>query len=150
MAMPITCSVARPRRSKRPSWELTGLSGRASILRLISRFWKSKSICRRPSALVSSQGTSGAPRPRCFPACKSVHHRRRALAVAVWIGMLLLLQAARGSWRLPGLAFVTLVAATAGGLLAAIGSGGITSLGSLVGCLALFGIAARNGILLVK
>ena len=81
---------------------------------------------------------------------QSAQHRRLALAVAVLMGMFLLLQAAVGSWRLAGLAFLTLVAAPAGGLLAAVASGGIISLGSLVGCLAVFGIAARNAILLIK
>ena len=81
---------------------------------------------------------------------QSAQHRLLALTVAVLIGMLLLLQAALGSWRLAGLAFVTLIAALVGGLLAAVGAGGIISLGSLVGCLALFGIAARNVILLIK
>ena len=47
------------------------------------------------------------------------------------------------------LVFVTLPVALVGGVLAALAGGGI-SLGSLVGFLALLGIAARNGILLIN
>jgi Cu/Ag efflux pump CusA len=71
------------------------------------------------------------------------------LAIVV-IGMFLLLQAAFGSWRLATLAFLTLPSALAGGVLAALAGGGILSLGSLFGFLAMLGVAARNGILLIK
>ena len=81
---------------------------------------------------------------------QSTQNRLFVLAVGVLIGIILLLQAAFGSWRLAGLTAVTLVAALVGGLLAALGAGRVISLGSLVGCLALFGIAARNAILLIK
>jgi Cu/Ag efflux pump CusA len=66
------------------------------------------------------------------------------------IGIFLLLQAAFGSWRLAVLSFVTLPAALAGGVLATYLSGGVISLGSLVGFLAVLGIAARNGIMLIN
>src|SRR5919197_5651121 len=47
--------------------------------------------------------------------------------------------------------FLTLPMALVGGVLAAsMFSGGVLSLGSLVGFLAVFGIAARNGILLIN
>jgi len=71
------------------------------------------------------------------------------LGVAVAIGIFLLLQAFFGSWRLATLAFLTLPAALVGGLLALLAAGGIISLGSLVGFFTVFGIAARNGILLI-
>jgi CzcA family heavy metal efflux pump len=66
------------------------------------------------------------------------------------IAILLLLQASFGSWRLATFAFLTLPMALVGGLLAAYLGGGIISLGSLVGFFTVFGIAARNGILLVN
>ncbi|MCB5275699.1 Cobalt-zinc-cadmium resistance protein CzcA [Arthrobacter sp. SO5] len=62
----------------------------------------------------------------------------------------LLLQAAFRSWRLATLAILTLPVALVGGVIAAHLSGGILSLGSLVGFLTLMGIAARNGILLIN
>jgi CzcA family heavy metal efflux pump len=64
--------------------------------------------------------------------------------------ILLLLQASLGSWRLTALVFLTLPFALVGGVLAAWGTGGVLSIGSLVGFFTVFGIAARNGILLIN
>ena len=74
----------------------------------------------------------------------------RLLAIGAAIIIFLLLQAAFGSWRLATVAFVTLPTALVGGLLAAYATGGVISLGSLVGFLTVFGIAARNGILMIN
>jgi CzcA family heavy metal efflux pump len=54
------------------------------------------------------------------------------------------------STRLAVLSFVTLPSALVGGVLAAWLGDGVLSLGSLVGFLAVFGIAARNGIMLIS
>jgi len=70
--------------------------------------------------------------------------------IASVIGIFLLLQAAFGSWRLATLAFFTLPSALVGGVLAAFAAGGVISLGSLVGFFTVFGIAARNGIMLIN
>src|SRR5438876_11683503 len=72
------------------------------------------------------------------------------IAVAVAIGVFLLLQACFASWRLALIAFLALPAAMAGGVLAALVSGGNISLGSLVGFLAVLGMAVRNGLLLIR
>ncbi len=64
--------------------------------------------------------------------------------------ILLLLQTSFRSWRLATLVFLTLPMALVGGVLAAWLAGGILSLGSLVGFFTVFGIAARNGILLIN
>ena len=48
------------------------------------------------------------------------------------------------------LAFLTLPVALVGGVLAALIDGAELSLGALVGLLAVFGIAARNGLLLIR
>jgi Cu/Ag efflux pump CusA len=53
------------------------------------------------------------------------------------------------SWRLAILSFVTLPSALVGGILALFLGDGIVSLGALVGFLTVFGIAARNTILLI-
>jgi CzcA family heavy metal efflux pump len=70
------------------------------------------------------------------------------LGAAVMI--LLLLQASFGSWRLASMIFFTLPFALVGGLLAAFAGGGVIQLGSLVGLFTVFGIAARNGIMLIN
>ncbi|HMI26939.1 MAG TPA: efflux RND transporter permease subunit, partial [Streptosporangiaceae bacterium] len=76
----------------------------------------------------------------------------RLLESAIIAGLLilLLLQASFRNWRLAILLFLTLPMALVGGVLAAWIAGGIVSLGSLVGFFTVFGIAARNGILLIN
>ncbi len=70
-------------------------------------------------------------------------------AVAV-IGVFLLLQAGFGSWKLATAFFLALPLALVGGVLTALLGGGVLSLGALVGFLAVYGLAVRNGILLIK
>jgi CzcA family heavy metal efflux pump len=76
----------------------------------------------------------------------------RLLATSVIaLGLILLLvQASLGGWRPALLVFLTLPFALVGGVIAAWGTGGILSIGSLVGFFTVFGIAARNGILLIS
>ena len=69
--------------------------------------------------------------------------------IAVAIAIFFLLQTAFRSWRLAGLAFLTLPVALVGGVLAALIDGAMVSLGSLIAFVALLGIAARNGIMLI-
>ena len=76
--------------------------------------------------------------------------RMLAFAIAAAIAALLLLQAASRSWRLAVLAVATLPVALLGGVVAALIDGAELSLGSLLGLLAVFGIAARNGAVLVR
>jgi CzcA family heavy metal efflux pump len=71
-------------------------------------------------------------------------------AIIAAVLILLLLQASFRKWRLAVLTFLTLPMALVGGVLAAWLAGGIISLGSLVGFFTVFGIAARNGILLIN
>lgn len=62
-----------------------------------------------------------------------------------------LLRVSLGSWRLAAMSFLSLPMALVGGVLAAyVASGGVLSLGSLVGFLTILGIAARNGIMLIS
>jgi CzcA family heavy metal efflux pump len=70
--------------------------------------------------------------------------------IAAAIVIFALLQAAFGSWRLALLSFVTLPIALVGGALAAFLFERTLSLGSLVGFYTVFGIAARNGILMIN
>jgi CzcA family heavy metal efflux pump len=75
--------------------------------------------------------------------------RMVGFGIVVAIAIFLLFQAAFRSWRLAVLAFLTLPVALAGGVLAALIDGATLSLGSLVAFLALLGIAARNGVMLI-
>ncbi len=78
--------------------------------------------------------------------------RRRLLTLAGFavVGIFLLLYVDFGSARLASLVFVTLPFALVGGVLGALMSGGVLSLGSLVGFVTVLGIAARNGIMLIS
>ena len=71
------------------------------------------------------------------------------IALAVLLGVFLLLQAAFSSWRLAVLVLLLLPLAGTGGVLTGVGAGGMLSLGALIGLLAILGIAARNIVLLV-
>jgi Cu/Ag efflux pump CusA len=73
-----------------------------------------------------------------------------AFALAAAIAIFLLMQAAFRSWRVAALAFLSLPLALAGGVLGALLLGGGITLGVLVGLLALFGLAARNGVALIR
>jgi CzcA family heavy metal efflux pump len=70
-------------------------------------------------------------------------------AIAVAIAILLLLQAALRSWRIAVLAFATLPVALTGGAVAALIDGGY-ALGSLIGFLAILGIAARSVLVVLR
>jgi CzcA family heavy metal efflux pump len=75
--------------------------------------------------------------------------RMIGFGIACAIAIFLLLQAAFRSWRLAALVSLTLPIALVGGLVMALIDGAELSLGSFAGLLALFGIAARNGVMLV-
>ena len=72
------------------------------------------------------------------------------VVVSALIGIFLLLQACFGSWRLALIAFLALPVSIAGGVLAAFVSGGVITLGSIIGFLAALGVAARSGVLLIN
>jgi Cu/Ag efflux pump CusA len=72
------------------------------------------------------------------------------VVVAAVIGIFLLLQAVYESWHLAVAAILTLPMALAGGALAALLGGGVLSLGSLFGFLAVLAIAVRNGIVMTS
>ncbi|MGH2776133.1 MAG: efflux RND transporter permease subunit [Actinomycetota bacterium] len=73
-----------------------------------------------------------------------------AVALAAAVGIFLLLQAAFNSWRLATLAFLTLPLALVGGVLATLLDGGTITLGSIVGFVAVLGVAARGGVVLIR
>ncbi|MDQ4035511.1 MAG: efflux RND transporter permease subunit, partial [Chloroflexota bacterium] len=81
---------------------------------------------------------------------QAAQDRLLLFGVVAAIGVFLLLQASYGSARLALLSFLTLPSALVGGVLAAWVSGGVISLGSLVGFFTVLGIAARNGIMMIN
>ncbi len=81
----------------------------------------------------------------------SAQERVIAFASAAAILIFLLLQAFFGSWRLAAVTFLTLPMALLGGVLAALSaSGGLVSIGSIVGFVAVLVVAVRNTTTLVS
>ena len=87
----------------------------------------------------------GAPAERL-----AAQQRVLAYAVTALIGIYLLLQVAFSSWRLALLVLLMLPLALVGGLVAAYAGGGLISLGSILGFIAVLAIAARSLMLLVR
>lgn len=81
---------------------------------------------------------------------KAAQDRLLIFAGVVSLGILFLLATAFNRWRLAFLVLLTLPMALVGGVLAAYLTGGILTLGSLVGFFTVLGIAARNGILMIS
>lgn len=73
-----------------------------------------------------------------------------SVAIAALIGIIVLVQALFGSWRLAAVSVVLLPVALTGGLLAALAGGGTLSFGSYIGLLAVLALAARNVLLLMS
>jgi CzcA family heavy metal efflux pump len=71
------------------------------------------------------------------------------LGIAAAVGIFLLLQAAFGSWRLAAICFAAFPLAASGGVLMALAGGGKLSFGSWIALVAVFGLAVRNGMLLI-
>jgi CzcA family heavy metal efflux pump len=80
----------------------------------------------------------------------AAQNRLLLFGLAAAFGILLLLHTAFRSFRLALVTFALLPMALVGGALAVWVTDGVVSLGSLVGFLTVFGIAARNGILMVS
>jgi Cu/Ag efflux pump CusA len=76
--------------------------------------------------------------------------RLTLLAIGAVAAIFLILFADFGSGRLALLVFLTLPFALVGAIVAAFLTGGVLSLGSLVGLVTVIGISARNGIMLVS
>ena len=76
--------------------------------------------------------------------------RVQLLALGAGVIVLLLLQAAFGSWRLALLFWVALPVSLVGGLVAAALRDETFSIGAFVGLFAVLGIAARNGVVMLR
>jgi Cu/Ag efflux pump CusA len=81
----------------------------------------------------------------------AVQKRIFALGLAAIIGIFLLFQAYFGNWRLATVTLFTLPMALLGGAVAAFWSGGgLVTIGSLIGFIAVLGMAVRNSLTLVS
>jgi Cu/Ag efflux pump CusA len=76
--------------------------------------------------------------------------RLRILGVVAVAAIFLILLVDFGSARVAALVFLTLPFALVGAIAAAFATGGVLSLGSLVGLVTVIGISARNGIMLIS
>jgi Cu/Ag efflux pump CusA len=76
--------------------------------------------------------------------------RLSLFGIGAALGVFLILLLSFENGRLAILGFLTLPSALVGGVLAAYFTGGVVSLGSLIGFLTVFGIAARNKIMLIN
>jgi Cu/Ag efflux pump CusA len=85
-----------------------------------------------------------------FAERQAAQHRLFLFSIVAMLGVLLILRGAFKGWRLAIISFLTLPSALVGGILAAWLGSGVLSLGSLVGFLTVFGIAARNKIMLLN
>jgi CzcA family heavy metal efflux pump len=85
-----------------------------------------------------------------YAARQASQRRLLALSALSLMGILLVLFTDFRSVRLTALVFISLPFALVGGVASAFLTGGILSLGSLVGFVTVLGIAARNGVMLIS
>ena len=85
-----------------------------------------------------------------YAARQQSRNRIYALALLSIVGILVLLHIDFGVWRVVLMVALTLPFALIGGVAAVFVSGGVLSMGSLVGFVTVLGIAARNGIMLIS
>ena len=85
-----------------------------------------------------------------YAARQESSERLWSLSGLAFIGIVLILYVDFQSWRLTALVTLSLFFALTGGVAGVLLTGGVLSLGSLVGFVTVLGIAARNGIMLVS
>ncbi|HUH05256.1 MAG TPA: efflux RND transporter permease subunit [Kofleriaceae bacterium] len=85
-----------------------------------------------------------------FESEQAAKRRIAVLALLVVIGIYILLYLAFGAGRAALLIMVNLPLALIGGIIAVLTTGAVVSVGSLIGFIALFGIATRNGLMMVS
>lgn len=111
------------------------------------------SVAREIEARVHAMSFDSGYHPEIlgeYAARQAGQQRLLALSALSLLGILLVLYTDFRSLRLTSLVFVSLPFALIGGVASVFVTGGILSLGSLVGFVTVLGIAARNGVMLVS
>ena len=85
-----------------------------------------------------------------FESANEARNRLAILCAVVIVGIIFLLKVAFGSIRDAAIVMVNLPLALIGGLIGVFITGGVLSVASLIGFITVFGIATRNGIMLVS
>jgi Cu/Ag efflux pump CusA len=85
-----------------------------------------------------------------FQEASDTRFRVYTAAIAALILIYLLLQSAFGSWRLASLAFLALPMGISGSLIVIALTGGVATLGSIAGMIAIFGLATRGVVLTIR
>lgn len=85
-----------------------------------------------------------------FESAASATQTLLALGLIVLIGMFLLLRQAFNSARDAGIVMLNLPLALVGGVIGLWATGGVLSVATIIGFITLFGIATRNGVMLVS
>jgi CzcA family heavy metal efflux pump len=85
-----------------------------------------------------------------FESAASASRTLLALGAVVLVGMFLLLRQAFGSVRDAGLIMLNLPLALVGGVVGLWLTGGVLSVATIIGFITLFGIATRNGVMLIS
>jgi len=85
-----------------------------------------------------------------YAAQQASSYRLYLFSALAMCGIVLLLYIDFQSWRLTGIVMLTITFALTGGVFGVLLTGGVVSLGSLVGFVTVLGIAARNGIMMVS
>jgi CzcA family heavy metal efflux pump len=85
-----------------------------------------------------------------FESAASATRTLLALGAIVLVGMALLLRQAFGSMRDAGIVMLNLPLALVGGVVGLWLTGGVLSVATIIGFITLFGIATRNGVMLVS
>jgi multidrug efflux pump subunit AcrB len=94
-------------------------------------------------------GSANGPTLERFRSNETSHSRFLIFVLAAEVAVLLLLQAAFGSWAQAFVVFLTLPLAALGGVIVALVTGHASSLGAMAGVLAVVGLAVRPAIGLV-
>lgn len=108
-----------------------------------------KEIQRKVSAEVVLGQTYRVEYGGQFEAAQEATRVLIGLGLLVIVGIVALLYMALSSWRDTLLVMLNLPLALIGGAVGVFVSGGVVSIASLIGFITLFGIAARNGIMMV-